>query len=86
MQKPRSRRTGQEEATKKVAKRPAAKRRAVRKQMAAKAAINEPAWGAVYLDPAEFAEFEKCIQTPQKPTKSIVKGAEMIRRLYQQKR
>jgi hypothetical protein len=39
-------------------------------------------WGAVYLDATEFAEFEKCIQTPQKPTQSIVKAAEMIRELY----
>ena len=39
-------------------------------------------WGAVYLDPKEFAEFEKCIQTPQKPTQSILKGAELLRKLY----
>ena len=45
-------------------------------------AVESSVWGAVYLDAAEFAEFEKCIQTPQKPTESIMKAAEMIRALY----
>jgi hypothetical protein len=80
-----SRGEGSNSAPKKRAKDPVrAKRKVVLKVPRQPAA--ESAWGAVYLDATEFAEFEKCIQTPQKPTQSIVKGAEMIRSLYRKKR
>jgi hypothetical protein len=46
----------------------------------------DASWGAVYLDATEFAEFERCILTPQKPTQSILKGAELIRSLYRKSR
>jgi hypothetical protein len=46
----------------------------------------DAAWGPVYVDVTEFAELEKCIQTPQKPTPSIQRGAELIRSMYQKKR
>jgi hypothetical protein len=39
-------------------------------------------WGTVYVDAAEFAEIERCIQTPQQPTEPIKKGAALIRSLY----
>jgi hypothetical protein len=34
--------------------------------------------GVVVLNAAEFAEFESCIQTPQQPTESILRGAALL--------
>lgn len=42
-------------------------------------------WGPVVLDEDEFAEFERCTQEPQRPTPSIIKGAELLRQLYDKK-
>ena len=39
-------------------------------------------WGPLYVDEAEFAELERCLQNPQEPTESIYRGVEMIRLLY----
>jgi hypothetical protein len=38
-------------------------------------------WGVVKLDDDEFAEFEKCLSEPQKPTKAILEAAQLLRRL-----
>ena len=77
---------GSGSASKKRAKAPArAKRKsAIARRRTTTETASAPAasWGAVYLDAAEFAEFEKCIQTPQKPTQSILQAAQMIRELY----
>ena len=43
-------------------------------------------WGPVVLDDDEFAEFEQCIQERQRPTPSIVEGAEQLRKLYSKSR
>jgi hypothetical protein len=72
------------------------KKRAIKKIVRAKPKLvrrpsrerpaSQLAWGAVYLDATEFSEFEKCIQKPQKPTQSILEGAELIRTLYRKNR
>jgi hypothetical protein len=54
------------------------------KKLTKTAAKLAESWGAVYVDEADFAEIERCIQTPQQPTQSIVEGAEQLRRLYGQ--
>jgi hypothetical protein len=80
-----SRGEGGGSAVKKRAKAPAR----AKPKLAAKT-VHRPtadaSWGAVYLDATEFAELEECIQTPQKPTQSILKGAELIRSLYRKSR
>ena len=53
-----------------------------RTKMPRRKAPTAATWGVVYLDASEFATFEKCMQSPQPPTPSIVEGAELIRRLY----
>jgi hypothetical protein len=63
--------------------RPAPKARAKKKRVQLKV---EQQWGPVYLNAKEFAELQSCIQKPQRPTQSILEGAEQIRRLYQRSR
>ena len=60
------------------------KRKTTSKRARAKSARAE--WGAVYLDASAFAELEKCIQEPQRPTPSILKGAALIQSLYGSKK
>lgn len=36
-------------------------------------------WGPVYVSPEEFDELERSLQTPQKPTDSILRGAQFLR-------
>jgi hypothetical protein len=44
-----------------------------------------PQWDIVRLDAEEFADFEKCMLTPQTPSPSILKAAELLRTLPPQK-
>ena len=80
-----SRGEGHSSVSSRPKKKVAVRMRAIRRRRPAKANALPPVWGAVYLDAAAFAEFEKCIQTPQRPTESIYKGAELIRSLYHRK-
>ncbi len=55
------------------------------KEEVAKAAdpeeLTTPDWGPVRLDDQEFADFERCMTSPQEPSPAMLEAAELLRRL-----